>query len=213
MLVANVTWSLTYEWLFYIALPLPAFVLSRARSPAAVCASVLALLLLGWGFGWQVPFRDSILQMFLGGIACVYWVRSETLVRWSRSNIGGLAALAALVLVVTCVPTAYASRAAIGLTIFFAVIASGNDLWGVLRWPGLLWLGDITYSIYLLHGLLLWLVFQNIVPPTLATDAGYSWRRPLPWRWRSSAPAAHRFSPWSARELRPAGAIIPCSGR
>lgn len=51
------------------------------------------------------------------------------------------------------------------------VIASGNDLWGLLRLRGLLWLGDITYSIYLLHGFLLWLVFQWFLPRPLASRA------------------------------------------
>ena len=57
---------------------------------------------------------------------------------------------------------------AAGLTVFFVVVASGHDLWGALRLPGLLWLGDITYSIYLLHGLILWAVFQCWLPHDLA---------------------------------------------
>jgi len=73
-------------------------------------------------------------------------------------------------LVVTLLPTAFTWPATVGLTLFFIVIASGHHLWGLLRLPGLLWLGDITYSIYLLHGFLLWLVLQQVWPRTLASD-------------------------------------------
>lgn len=172
MLVANVTWSLVCEWLFYAALPILAFMFSPARSIAAVMASVLVFLGLFWGLGWTIPYRIAALPMFLGGIASVYWVRSAALQRWSRGAFGSLAALLAIALVVSCFPTAYTPGEVVGLTIFFAVVASGNDFWGILRWPGLLWLGDVTYSIYLLHGLLLWLVFQQILPHALAIQPG-----------------------------------------
>jgi peptidoglycan/LPS O-acetylase OafA/YrhL len=172
MLVANVTWSLRYEWLFYIALPLLAFLFSRARSIAAMVGSALALLFLYWRFGWTMPFGNGALHTFFGGVVGVYWVRNARLTNWSRSRFGTVAALVAVAVVMTCSPLPYWVPATIALTFFFAIVASGNDLWGVLRWPGLLWLGHITYSIYLLHGLLLWLVFQQLLPHALAVRAG-----------------------------------------
>jgi hypothetical protein len=45
IIVAKVVWSLRYEWLFYIALPLLAFLFSRARSIAALSGSLGALLI------------------------------------------------------------------------------------------------------------------------------------------------------------------------
>ena len=79
-------------------------------------------------------------------------------------------AIAALAAVVTLLPGAHSWQATAGLTVFFVVIASGHGLWGLLRLPGLLWLGDITYSIYLLHGLFLWVVLQWSLPRALATS-------------------------------------------
>ena len=58
------------------------------------------------------------------------------------------------------------------LILFFVTVASGNDFWGLLRLPALRWLGDITYSLYLLHGLTLWAVFQCWFP---REAAGNGW--------------------------------------
>ena len=49
------------------------------------------------------------------------------------------------------------------MTIFFIAIACGNDLFGILSWKPCRLLGQITYSVYLLHGLLLFILFYFIL--------------------------------------------------
>ncbi|WP_158258639.1 acyltransferase family protein [Rhodopila globiformis] len=172
--VAWVTWSLPYEWLFYLVLPALAFVAGRARKPVAAAASaaaVIALFLSFYWFGVLDPFNPKILLSFLGGIAAAHWVRNQALKDIGNRRSAGYVAIAALLTVVLFMPTAYAWKSTLGLTVFFVVIASGHDLWGLLRRPGLLWLGDISYSIYLLHGALLWTVFRHVLPHTLASSA------------------------------------------
>jgi peptidoglycan/LPS O-acetylase OafA/YrhL len=172
MLVAAVTWSLRYEWLFYLALPCLGFVLAATRQPRVATASALVVMIAIILCVRRDMFQLSHLQSFLGGILAAYWVRSPVLSARTRSPIAGVIALACLASVIVLMPTAFAWPATIGLGAFMIVVASGNDLWGMLRRPGLLWLGEITYGIYLLHGLLLWLVFQILLPRTLSLHAG-----------------------------------------
>ena len=126
---------------------------------ALLSAAVLAALFRQ--FGWYNSFDTGIPQSFLGGIAAAYFVRRPGLAAAGRTTAAGVAGVAALAAVIAFLPTAYTWQATAGLTVFFIVVASGHNLWGALRLPGLLWLGDITYSIYLLHGLLLWVVLQR----------------------------------------------------
>ncbi|MDR3531477.1 MAG: acyltransferase [Rhodopila sp.] len=169
-LVAEVTWSLRYEWLFYLALPLLAFVAGRARHKLAALLSATGLTAMCFWLERHGTFSVGILQSFLGGIVAARVVRSPALAAAGRTPAAGLAAIAALLAVITFLPTAYTWKATLGLSLFFAVVASGHDLWGALRLPGLLWLGDITYSIYLLHGLLLWAVLQCFWPHAAASS-------------------------------------------
>jgi peptidoglycan/LPS O-acetylase OafA/YrhL len=161
LMVAGVTWSLRYEWLFYLALPLLGFATRRSRQPIPAVFSAAALATIFWALGGFASFVPAISQSFLGGIVAAHWVRNPVLVSVSRTRGAALVAVAALAGVVAVFPTAYMWPATAGLTIFFVAVSTGQDLWGLLRLPGLLWLGDITYSIYLLHGFLLWLIFQG----------------------------------------------------
>ena len=169
LLVAGVTWSLRYEWLFYLALPLMGFLAGRSRHPIAALLSAVVVALILQRINWHM-FWPVMLLPFAGGIAAAYWVRAERLATLGRTPVAGAMALAALAGVVTLLPGAYSWQATAGLTVFFVAIASGHSLWGLLRLPGLLWLGDITYSIYLLHGLFLWVVLQWFLPRAMATS-------------------------------------------
>jgi peptidoglycan/LPS O-acetylase OafA/YrhL len=140
------------------------FIAGRSRQPFAALLSLAILVLMFHQFGWHNTFELGMLQAFLGGIVAAHWVRSPMLAALARTTAAGLLAIVALSAVVALLPTAFTWQATLGLTVFFVVIASGHSLWGALRLPGLIWLGDISYSIYLLHAFLLWLVFQRLLP-------------------------------------------------
>ena len=171
MLVAAVTWSLRYEWLFYLALPCLGFILASTRQNRIALASGLVIVTAILLSARRDTFQLGYIQSFLGGIAASYWVRRPALAAMSRTPLAGVIGLACLAGVLTLAPTAFMWPATIGLGVFMIVVASGQNFWGLLCRPGLLWLGEITYGIYLLHGLLLWLVFQILLPRTLAAQA------------------------------------------
>ncbi len=170
LLVAGVTWSLRYEWLFYCALPALGFLAGRSRQPLAALCSVVVVTAIFWRLNWH-SFDPRIMLSFIGGIAAAHFTRNPRLAALARTPAAGLLAIVALSGVLVLMPTAYRWPATAGLSAFFIVVASGHELWGLLRLPGLLWLGDITYSIYLLQGFFLWVTLQWFWPRAIASRA------------------------------------------
>ncbi len=164
LLIAGVVWTLHYEWLFYLALPVFGLVFARSGKPLAAALAIGALLVLFGVYHWQNPFDLNILASFLGGILAVYWVRQPVLRTLGQGPPAGVLALLCIFGVMFLAPTAYAAGPILFLSIFFVIIASGNELFGALRLRASLWMGEISYSIYLLHGLLLWLLLQRLLP-------------------------------------------------
>ena len=152
-IVAYATWSLPYELLFYAALPALAFLFTPARRLRPALVSVAATLILLLYFR---NFSFAALECFLGGIAAAYAIRQPRLVRFARSDRGLVVALAALLAVVTGFETAYAPLPTLGLGLFFIMVAAGQDFRGALTRQPVLWLGEISYGVYLLHGIVIW---------------------------------------------------------
>jgi len=77
-------------------------------------------------------------------------------------------AIACICLDVGWYGTAYAPLPIILLSAAFIVIACGNTLFGVLSWDSSRLLGDLSYGIYLLHGVVLFSVFRLGMGPAVA---------------------------------------------
>ena len=71
--------------------------------------------------------------------------------------------LLALTLNVIFMPNGHNFITPIFLAIAFVPIACGNTVFGSLKWNFVKYLGDISYSIYLMHGLLLYVIFELVI--------------------------------------------------
>ncbi|RTL52738.1 MAG: acyltransferase [Rhodocyclaceae bacterium] len=163
MLIAGVTWSLRYEWLFYLALPLLSCLFLRSKNYMAGALSLLASLTFVALYGGNEGINVKLLGCFLGGIFAAHWVRNSKLSEISRAWPAGLIAVMTLVATVAWVP-ANSPLTVAGLTVFFIVVASGQDFRGCLTAPAILLLGEISYGVYLLHGLVIWAMFTQLLP-------------------------------------------------
>jgi peptidoglycan/LPS O-acetylase OafA/YrhL len=155
-----VAWTLLYEAWFYLSLPLLAIIVFRKTAlwkKALLLGIVAALFLVN-------HLEIGIGAAFLGGIIAVYWRLDNQRVKLAESRTASLVALACLAAVGIFIYDPFNPLAIVLLTVFFVAISSGNTLFGLLRMPAARWMGEISYSIYLVHGIVLWLVMGIVVP-------------------------------------------------
>ncbi len=159
---SQVLWTLWYEWMFYIAvLPLCALMrdMMRGRLPSWLLPAGLLLCALlarhvrGLG-GWP-----TYLPMFALGMLAF---ESQTHARMRRvlsARLVAIPALACLAWGMMQLGNPYGERQLPLYGFFFLTVACGNDLFGLLARRGARLLGEYSFGIYLLHGLILSLLF------------------------------------------------------
>lgn len=159
LLNAGVTWTLPYEWAFYFLLPLIAlFFKIKANYKIIISFTIAAALIMiinGASLRHFLPF--------IGGIIAALVV--------SKNIFGSVLkqkkyTVLAILLIVSSVYFFNSGRKPIPViitSIVFIIIASGNSFFGLLASTFSRKFGQITYSIYLLHGTLLFILFYFII--------------------------------------------------
>ncbi len=150
---AGVTWTLQYEWYFYLALP----VLALRATPKATVA--LAIVCAGLA-ATKTEAGIACFNFSIGMLTAV--IRSRgTVPAWVRGVPG-------LLLCVCCVgllglgagkQTVWSSMA---MGVLFVIVACGQVFFGLLTSQAARWLGTISYSVYLLHGIVLYIVMRRV---------------------------------------------------
>ncbi len=144
--IAFVIWSIKYEWLFYLSLPIIAVVL-RVRVPVVLVAACAALLALSYLCQTGLNFHFS----FVAGAFAAAVARNERLAERLRTR---AAAVLSLVAFAALLFMEMPSGAALALMFVpLCAVACGNGLFGILTNDAALEMGDISYGIYLFHGL------------------------------------------------------------
>lgn len=164
-----VAWSLSYEMFYYLAIPLTISTL-HLRSLSGVTRSsfflAIGAAIVGYGAVAGGPVR---LVMFIGGIL-LYEAMQKRAIRAPRSGLSF--AMLAAGLFATTMPFAgfavYALKVIILVWTFFIVCYScfsvpGARLAQGFSWTPLRWLGNMSYSYYLIHGLALKLGFTVLL--------------------------------------------------
>ena len=169
-IINSVYWTLRYEWLFYLLLP---FIAWAYRDVAfvvlALVAGALVLTLHG----------HIVLLSFVFG-AVTAWLSSKNIIwlmRLALSRLAAVGVFAILALLFWRLDTAYTLRAGAMLFVVFFILAAGNSLFGLLVSAPARLLGATSYSLYLLHSPILFLVlyFVNRWTPIASLDALSYW--------------------------------------
>ena len=160
-IMAGVTWSLVYEWIFYLSLPVIGFVFFRTRfSPVSIIVAVI-------GIGIILHYRHDLYYMsflsFIGGIAAAFLIRWKAFCNFAISPLATAISVTCMVCCVAFfkVPASYGPIILSSVT--FIIIACGNNWFGIFTNGVARMLGQLSYVIYLLHGMLLYLTFHFFV--------------------------------------------------
>lgn len=155
LIVSAVTWSLPYEWFFYFSLPLWAFITHASKSYWAVFWGGMGMLLY-----FLCGCNPFYLLAFAGGFAATILARYAFIRKFLSHPGFSLIFFLILLIEINFFPTVYLPGAVPLLAAAFCIVACGNTLFGILESNISRVLGEMTYSLYLLHGLLLFCVMH-----------------------------------------------------
>jgi len=147
---AAVMWTLYWEWLFYLALPVLSFAFNRTYT-IGLCIAAISIFSHMAGF-FRIPNPQASLLIFFAVGVLVKNIKNP-----SASSPHLKSALATIIifycLFISSNHTAYNFTSCVFIGAFFYLIVTGGNLFGLLRQRGFIILGDASYSIYLLHGI------------------------------------------------------------
>ncbi len=156
LLLAGVTWTLQYEWFYYFSLPLLA-VFAKANRHLLFVFSGMASCLFMYALKPVPAFLYT--SLFFCGMAA-----ASLLHEGMRINCQGKLGVAVGGL---CLWILFANFQSLNgiirvilMGVFFFIVSSGNTFLGILSMKPCRRLGEISYSIYLIHGLVLTMVFS-----------------------------------------------------
>jgi peptidoglycan/LPS O-acetylase OafA/YrhL len=156
---AGVTWSLSYEWFFYMALPLIALVVGVRPPVPYLIVSVLSLAAIVMFYP-----NGNYYWLFGSGMVAAVLVRFERFRKFSVSKWATVLVVVLVFYTVIHYSALYSSaKGKVFLTIAFCLIAGGNSVFGVLKCRVSRVMGEMAYSMYLLHGILLFVTFQFLI--------------------------------------------------
>ncbi len=172
-IIAGVTWSLVFEWKFYLLLPVIALVFGAAKKhlsqlQIASLLSVIALVTAGLQVLRFMPL------FFIGMVA--KQLSDTRAAQFLKTRLASLIGIAALGIELFVFEGAFGPVQYILLGLFFAPIVSGNSYFHAFDRRGSVALGELSYPIYLLHGFVLdWFMTGSVQQATIVTGASSTW--------------------------------------
>lgn len=168
------TWSLSIEWQWYLVLPAAMWGLSRVASPRTVRAMVMVLTVLLTVLAMHISHKEGssayygflprIFEFLFGASLALIMADATSARRAGWVDMAGIASLGAL-LVVACLPGVITEYPNLWTVLVCAATAmvlwigedSGSLTSRALSWAPLVFIGEISYSLYLWH----WPIFAT----------------------------------------------------
>ena len=156
IIVAGVTWSLPFEWIFYFSLPLLGLTVG-------VLPPLAYIILSAFSVAFVVTHPSTHYLSFFGGVLAAFLVKLGFVRRFAVGRLSSFFALSCLFIAVAFFSSGYGCLPLFLLTLFFVLVASGNSLFGCLVSPASRMLGEFAYGIYLIHGVALFVTFNFVL--------------------------------------------------
>ncbi len=180
LIIAGVEWTLRYEWLFYLSLPFIALIITLNRW-FALLLSVFAAYYF-YENDTLFTFETVYFIFFIiGGLAAVLYRYVEPFIAKYIDNIFVSIIITTALLYAVFYKELYDPLPISLVALFFISIAWGNSLFGLMHKRASILLGEISYSIYLLHGAVIYTLFTllEIIDLKAITATEHTYLMPL----------------------------------
>lgn len=179
----TVAWSLSYEMFYYLAVPVLVASLSLRERGSAWRVVLFLIVAAGIAAVTAALGGPTRLIMFIAGIVLFETLNHSRLRASSSAGVIALIVGLASMLLPIADPAGLTVKTVILFVAFFIVClacfrAPGAPLPLAFSWTPLRWLGNMSYSYYLVHGLALkggFLVLSKIMPPAAAGEPLTFW--------------------------------------
>ncbi|EOI3503181.1 acyltransferase family protein [Cronobacter dublinensis] len=152
VIMAGVTWTLQYEWFFYFSLPI-LFVIKKKAFPVAI---VCLIVFLYAPVDSKTQYVFSLLSCFACGIICQEMYSRFRVTKKTAEFI----LLSSVILLVLVQPSIHNGKASLLCGLIVYAIVNGASFFNLLSSRGMVRLGEISYSIYLMQGIVFYTVFK-----------------------------------------------------
>ena len=186
-LTGGIYWTLALEWIFYFLLPLLAWFRPLRRFLLCVLLAVVASFALTFVHVTN-PYLDNLhytlqrfVHMFYAGFAigmlAAYGLPSERVNHFLQSRWMTIVGIVLIATQMFFVPANYTFQEPLLVAPIFFMVVAGNSFFGLLTSRAFRALGAVSYSLYVLHGLLLHMLVTllNHFHPIVAMDPLAYW--------------------------------------
>jgi peptidoglycan/LPS O-acetylase OafA/YrhL len=165
-LIEPILWTLRYEWFFYLTLPLIARFNKLRYFPVFVLGT---LIITSMHINIEEARNLDVVWNFVYGMAAACLISVVPASKFFASKLGAVIAISGLVATGVFGFIQYGFQQSMLLFPLFLCIVYGNSLFGLISTGQAKILSDISYSIYLLHCIVLYglLFFVNSMTPVV----------------------------------------------
>lgn len=157
---ASVEWSLSYEWFFYFSIPLLSLVFVKSTKKRIIYSLISITFITVF-----ITFHHVLLLpmlSFLGGAISPFIIKYFP--QFSKKIAQNkLVSISIILLLIYLLGSERKLVNFVITTYIFTMIALGNNIFGILQSAVLKFLGEISYSTYLLHGIILFVGLYLVI--------------------------------------------------